>query len=579
MSEDFEKLSVIDLRRIAKEKGVKLGAGINKQGIIEKLLQAGGEQAPQTTRPASRPVRSAAIITDDEVDDEDVPVLTPNPQPPRPAPRPAASSLSTISSKAPAFTMEGSRAWHNPRPYQNASPTAPRNQQNTWGTPRPAQNSIQQRPYSAAPAAPARSAPVYPQRFGPNQPADAPQQPPVQDYRPANVDYQPGETAPVAYHRPASAPGMSLPELLSAGDVGDGEGVLELHPDGYGILRANRGGKKDIYISNAQIRRFSLRAGDYLVGKTRPQRENDRYAAMLYITDINGRAAEEIKNRPVFEDFTPLYPRKRINLSARSQDAALRLADLLSPIGFGQRALITCGPKGDKTGMLKKLAAAISRNYSKAQVKVLLIDVRPEEAAEMREQLKADVVGTTFDQSPQEQERAFDLLTQQAMRLVEDGKDVVVLVDSLTRMARVCNQTVPATARTLQGGLAAGAMLRAKKLFGAARNTKEGGTLTVIAFADTATALDQAALEEMQGTSNMELLLDGVGAVGFDPLAAHTQRVEAMAEEKEIQVADKIRGMFKDLSRDEAVAQLFSMLEKTSGNEDLIEKFDGWMSL
>ena len=598
MSEDFEKMSVVELRKAAKDLGVKLGAGINKQGIIEKLMEARGDgQEPEDPRPMHRPIRSASIITDDEGEDEDVPVLTPNPRAARPAaPRPAgqapasgASSLSTISAKAPAFTMEGSRAWNNPRPYQNSAPGYQR-PQSSWSNPRPGQSAA--RPYGAGQQS-QRPAPAYAPRFGPEQaapetPAHAPEYRAPHYAAPAQ-DYQPAETQQPAYPqqpgvrpaapRPAPAPGPSLPELLSAGDVGDGEGVLEMHPDGYGVLRTQAGGKKDIYISTAQIRRFSLRTGDYIVGKTRPQRESDRYAAMLYITDINGHAAEEVKARPAFESFTPIYPKKRINLSGRSQDTALRLMDLLSPMGFGQRALITCGPKANAKEMLRKLAAAVCRNYPKTFVKVLLVNEAPEEVTEMRDAIKADVLATTFDQSLEAQAQVFDLLTERAQRLVEDGKDIVILVDSLTKMARICNQLIPASARTLAGGLAAGAMLRPKRLFGSARNTREAGTLTVIAFASNENAFDAAVLDEIKGAANMEMNLMGLSPLGFNPLEVSTKKKELLLNEQEQQVDKKIRNMLGSLSSEEAVFQLQSMLEKTENNDELIQKFDVWMNM
>ncbi|MBR1584280.1 MAG: transcription termination factor Rho, partial [Clostridia bacterium] len=511
------------------------------------------------------------------------------------APRPAgqaapsgASSLSTISAKAPAFTMEGSRAWNNPRPYQNTGAGYQRNQ--SWNTPRPAQNAAPQRPYSAA-QQPARPAAAYTPRFGPDQPAqEQPAQAPVdyrynhysgptQDYQQPDPHQQANYSRPAPHYQPAPAPGPTLPELLSAGDVTDGEGVLEMHPDGYGILRAQNSSKKDIYISNAQIRRFSLRTGDQILGKVRPQRENDRYAAMLYITEINGHAAEEVKNRPTFDSFTPIYPKKRINLSGRSQDIALRTIDLMSPIGFGQRALITCGPRADKTEMLKKLAAAVCRNYPKAHVKVLLIDEKPEEVTEMREALKADVVAATFDQAPEAQAKTFDLLLEQAQRLVEDGRDVVILLDSLTQMARTCNQLIPASARTLNGGLAAGAMLRPRRFLGAARNTREAGTMTVIAFAENQTALDAAVLEDIKGTANMQLTLTKDSPLGFNPLEADTRRKDLLQTEQEKHVDEKIRDMLSGLPLTEALPQLVSMLEKTENNDDLIQKFDSWMEM
>lgn len=600
MSEELEKLSVLELRKLAKEMGVKLGAGINKQGIIEKLAEARGAQEEEPRQPMHRPIRSAAIITDDETEDDDIPVLTPNaplsrpitPRAPAQSAPGAASSLSGISAKAPAFTMEGSRAWNNPRPYQNSQPGYQRTQ-NTWSNTRPA--SAPQRTWSAAPQKPAPAA--YTPRFGPEQTVTEPQQPQqsaVSDYRPVHYsapqqDYQPADSQPYqgypqqqpsarpAHYQAAPAPGPTLSELLTAGDVGDGEGVLEMHPDGYGVLRSTVTGKKDIYIANAQIRRFALRTGDYVVGKTRPQRESDRYVAMLYITDINGHAAEEVKSRPAFDSFTAIYPKKRINLSGRSQDEALRLIDLLSPMGFGQRALITCKNHALAADMLKKLAAAICRNYPKAQVKVLLVNESPEDVTEIRDALKADVIATTFDQAPEDQQRVFDLLTERMQRLVEDGKDAVLLLDSLTQMVRICNQLIPASARTLQNGLAAGAMLRPKRLFGSARNTREAGSLTVIALAANETALDAAALDEIKGTPNMEILLNGEGALGFDPLNARTKKSELLMTEQEKHVADSIREMLSGVAPEEALSQLRSMLEKTENNDDLVQKYDSWM--
>ena len=619
MSEDFNSMSVIELRKAAKEMGVKLGAGINKQGIIEKLTEAREKAAPAAPAlPAHRPVRSASIITDDEPEEEDVPVLTANvpvqrpaaPRPATPASSPVPSSLSGISAKAPAFTMEGSRAWHNPRPYQNAPGGYQRNQ--NWNTPRPAQTAPGARSYGAPMQQQARpAAPSYVPRFGPEQPQEA-QQPayPAQQqgyqqqgypqqqqgyqgyqqeqrggYYGGARDYQPGEIrqeqqggyAHPSSYRAAPAPGPSLPELLTAGDAGEGGGILEIQPEGYGLLRTKTPGKKDIYISAAQISRFSLRSGDRLTGRLRPQRESDRYTAMLYLTDINGHAAEENKNRPAFVNFTPIYPKKRINLSGRSQDSALRLIDLLSPIGFGQRALISCAPRADRTGMLKKLAAAVSRNYPKAAVRVLLVDEQPEDVTEMRDALKAEVSATTFDEPAEAQGKAVDLFVDQAQRLVEDGQDVVILVDSLTRLARLCNQLIPASARTLNGGLAAGALQRPKRCFGAARNTREAGSLTMIAFGCDETPLDHAVLEELGAVANMTLQLGAGEGLGFDPRKAVTRRDDLLLTPQELSVAQRIRAMTAGLSPEEAEKQLLSMLEKTESNEDLVQKFDSWM--
>ncbi len=609
MSEQFEKLSVIELRQKAKEMGVKLGAGINKQGIIEKLKEAAGanepadasvpreEQLSMPVEPApSRPIRSAAIITDDEEgEDEDVPVLTPNPSMrsvPRGTPRqvnpvptgaaaPSGSSLSTISAKAPAFTMEGSRAWHNPRAYQGQNSyqrTAPPSQ-NGWAS-RSQITADQRQPYGSRPAPvqhqdarmqqprPAPQ-PTYVNRFGPEQPAqESEPQRPNTDYRyaPAQQDYSaPRESSAPAgnaggygggYSQPSlghreSGVSAGISEMLAAGDCGDGEGILEVHPDGYGFLRTNHylPGKQDVYISNAQIRRFALRTGDYIVGKTRPQRETDRYSAMLYITEINGALPEEMPNRARFEDLTPIYPKKRITLAGkRDKDLTLKLIDLLCPIGYGQRAMLLCPPKVDRMALLKKLAAAISKNHSKAQLMLLLVDERPEEVTDIKESVKGEVVYATFDEPAENQARVTEMALERAMRMVEQKKDVIILADSLTRLARACNAIAPQTARTMGGGLAAGALNRPKKFFGAARNTREGGSLTIITtvLCDTGSELDTAILQEFRGNSNMSCaLLPAVKELGLEPALrpedCGTIHDEWLLSETEKALADKMK--------------------------------------
>lgn len=623
MSEQFESMSVIELRQKAKEMGVKLGAGINKQGIIEKLKEAAGqmgENARQEEQQAfpiaeapSRPIRSAAIITDDEeVEEEDVPVLTPNPilqAAPRSAPRPVSpvptgaaapsgSSLSTISAKAPAFTMEGSRAWHNPRAYQGVNsyqrtPAAPQG----WNA-RPAQPMPgEQRSYGGRPAAPQHmdsrvpqprpaQQPSYVNRFGPEQTMQEPEQRPA-EYRtyaaPAQQDYNaPRETVapqgnygyaqPAPYQRRES--GMTIADIMAAGECGDGEGVLEVHPEGYGFLRTNHylPGKQDVYISNAQIRRFNLRTGDHIAGKTRPQREADRYSAMLYITEVNGAVPEEMPTRPRFEDLTPIYPKKRITLTGkRENDPMLRLIDVLCPIGFGQRAMVVCGPRVDRLALLKKLGAAINRNYTKVQMMLLLVDERPEEVTDIKEAVKAEVIYSTFDDPADNQIRVTELALERAMRMVEQKKDVIILADSLTRLARACNVIAPQTARTMGGGLAAGALNKPKRFFGAARNTREAGSLTIIAtiMGDTVNELDQAILREFRGNSNMSctFLRGKNGQPVMQVADCGTIHNEWLQTEEEIKLAERLRAETAGMQPEEAMEKLLNDMAEHETNE------------
>ena len=619
MSESFEKMSVIELRQKAKEMGVKLGAGINKQGIVEKLKEAaagGAAEAPaepeaepqqqeQEQEPASRPIRSAAIITDDEEidDDDDVPVLTANPAlraparmtaRPVPAPNtapPAGSSLSTISAKAPAFTMEGSRAWHNPRTYQAQTPNYQRPANaNSWS--RPAQPAAQdQRGYARPdPRGQHRiQQPTYVNRFGPEQPQQEPEPyrgyagaPAQQDYgaAPGNPGYNQGgygyAQGGYAPHREQGA-NAGLSEILAAGDCYDGEGVLEVHPDGYGFLRTNHylPGKQDVYISNAQIRRFSLCTGDYIVGKVRPQRESDRYSAMLYITEINGSLPDEMPERPRFDELTPIYPKKRITLSGKKEnDPILRLIDLLCPIGFGQRAMLCCSSRVDRLALMRKLAAHVAKNHAKAHLMMLLLDARPEEVTEMADAVECDLAYASFDETPENQARAAELALERAMRLTEAKKDVVLLVDSLTRLASACNAFAPSTARTLSNGLAAGALNKPKRFFGAARNTREGGSLTIVAtmIAESGNDLDNAILQSFEGNGNMTCLLRQQGPnqpvmIALDKCA--TVHDEWLLSEKEQAVAQKLRKMIEGMSAAEAMNTLLPLFVQAENNEAL----------
>ena len=622
MSESFEKMSVIELRQKAKEMGVKLGAGINKQGIVEKLKEAvaaaapapadeaaetaPAESAPQEQEPVSRPIRSAAIITDDEEidEDDDVPVLTANPSlrssAPRVTPRPVpaanpapapSSSLNTISAKAPAFTMEGSRAWHNPRTYQTQNPSYQRPaNSNSWqrpAAPMPQEQRGYARPDTRMQQRPQQQ-PTYVNRFGPDQPQQEPEPyrgygiPAQQDYTGASANQgfnqggygytQPGY--PV--HREQQAnPGLS--EILAAGDCFDGEGVLEVHPDGYGFLRTNHylSGKQDVYISNAQIRRFSLRTGDYITGKVRPQRETDRYSAMLYITEINGALPDEMPERARFDELTPIYPKKRMTLSGKKEnDPILRLIDLLCPIGFGQRAMLSCSSRVDRLALIKKLAAHVSKNHPKAHLMLLLLDERPEEVTEMADGMDCDIAYANFDETPENQVRAAELALERAMRLTEQKKDVVLLVDSLTRLASACNTIMPSTARTLGNGLAAGALNKPKRFFGAARNTREGGSLTVVAtmITDNGSEQDAAIAQSFEGNGNMSCALRQQGAnqpmlMQLDKCA--TIHDEWLLTDKEQALSQKLRDMIKDMTAAEAMNTLLPLFVQAENNEAL----------
>jgi transcription termination factor Rho len=306
----------------------------------------------------------------------------------------------------------------------------------------------------------------------------------------------------------------AIPELLKQDDTGDAQGVLETLPDGYGFLRSNNylSGDNDVYISQSQIRRFNLKTGDLVQGKTRPAREGEKFQALLYVTAVNGENPEKANWRRPFEDLTPIYPDERITLEDpdNPKELATRLIDIISPIGKGQRGLIVSPPKAGKTILLKKIANSIVKNYPDIYLIVLLIDERPEEVTDMQRSIDGDVVFSTFDELPEHHTRVAEMVLERAQRLVEHGRDVVVLMDSITRLARAYNLTISATGRSLSGGLDPGALHKPKRFFGAARNIEEGGSLTVIATAlvDTGSRMDEVIYEEFKGTGNMEIHLD-----------------------------------------------------------------------
>jgi transcription termination factor Rho len=438
---------------------------------------------------------------------------------------------------------------------------------------------------SRVPQARPAQQPTYVNRFGPEQTVQEPE-PRPNDYRgynaPVQQDYMPRDNGgPVpgsyGYSQPAynrRDGGMGIADILAAGDCGDGEGVLEVHPDGYGFLRTNHylPGKQDVYISNAQIRRFNLRTGDYVAGKTRPQREPDRYSAMLYITEVNGAAPEEVPTRPRFEDLTPIYPKRRISLTGKKDnDPLLRLMDVLCPIGFGQRAMLLCGPRVNRLDLLKSIGAAINRNHSKAQMMMLLVDERPEEVTDVKEAVKGEVIYATFDEHADNQVKVTEMTMERAMRMVEQKKDVIILADSLTRLSRASNAIAPQTARTLSGGLAAGALNKPKKFFGAARNTREGGSLTIITtvLCDTGSELDTAILQEFRGNSNMSCtLLRGKGGQPVIQAAeCGTIHDEWLQPEEERKLAERLRAEISGMQPEEAMEKLLHDMAAHETNE------------
>ena len=360
------------------------------------------------------------------------------------------------------------------------------------------------------------------------------------------------------------------------------EGILDIvGQDGYGFLRPINYGPsvEDIYISASQIRRFSLRNVDKVAGKARPPKESERYYGLMHVESVNGKDPEEAKERPHFPALTPLYPQEQLRLETTSQRLATRMIDIFSPVGFGQRGLIVAPPKAGKTSVLKEIANGITENHPEVELIVLLIDERPEEVTDLERSVKGDVVSSTFDLQPQNHTRVSELVLERAMRLVEDKRDVVILMDSITRLARAYNLVVPPSGRTLSGGIDPAALYKPKKFFGAARNIEEGGSLTILATAlvDTGSRMDDVIYEEFKGTGNLELQLSRELSErrifpAIDIKKSGTRKEELLMPEDQLEEIWKLR---KNMVGDslEYTEQLIRFLRKTKNNQQFFKEF------
>lgn len=358
------------------------------------------------------------------------------------------------------------------------------------------------------------------------------------------------------------------------------EGILEIAEGGFGFLRFNNflSSEKDIYVSPTQIRRFGLRTGDKIRGITRLPNEGERNGALLYVLTVNGNRPVNTRRRPHFDQLTPIFPNERISLEDSSIEISTRIIDLVAPIGKGQRALIVAQPKAGKTVLLKKIAQTIEKKYPKLEQIVLLVDERPEEVTDMKESLeRSEVIYSTFDELPAHHIKVAEMVIQRAKRLAEEGQDVVILLDSITRLARAYNMEVPSSGRTLSGGLDPGALHPPKKFFGAARNIKEGGSITILATAlvETGSRMDDVIYEEFKGTGNMELRLSRQLAdrrifPAIDVNASGTRREEMLFGPEELRIMWKLRRVLGTLDQQSALELILEKLKDTQSNAEFL---------
>lgn len=371
-------------------------------------------------------------------------------------------------------------------------------------------------------------------------------------------------------------------EQLDSGIVK--EGILEVMADGYGFLRMENylPSPMDIYVSPSQIRRFNLKTGDWLQGNIRIPKENEKFSALLYVKSVNGDNPNIAAKRPNFESLTPIFPEEKLILETTQHDYATRLIDLISPIGKGQRGMIVAPPKAGKTVLLKKIANSITTNHPEAHLIVLLIDERPEEVTDMQRSIigeNVDVIYSTFDEQPEHHKRVAEMVLERAKRLVEQQKDIIILLDSITRLARAYNLTIPPSGRTLSGGIDPAALHMPKKFFGAARNIEEGGSLTILATAlvDTGSKMDDVIFEEFKGTGNMELVLDRKLSEkrifpAIDINKSGTRREEKLLSQAELEAIYAIRKAMSKIPASEVTESILEMLLKTKTNKEFVEK-------
>ena len=370
--------------------------------------------------------------------------------------------------------------------------------------------------------------------------------------------------------------------LLDTKVVLRGEGVLEILPEGYGFLRSQDWnylyGPDDIYVSPSQIKRFDLRTGDTVLGQVRPPKEGERYLALLKVEEVNGDDPEAAKHRIAFDNLRPRYPEDRLPLEVVNGDISMRVLDLMAPVGKGQRMLIVSPPKAGKTIILQKMANAIRENSPDVYVIVLLIDERPEEVTDMEEHVDAEIISSTFDEPADRHTQVAEMVLEKAKRLVEYKKDVVILLDSITRLARAYNTTVPHSGKILSGGVDANALHKPKRFFGSARNIEEGGSLTIIATAlvETGSRMDEVIFEEFKGTGNSEVLLDRQIAdkriyPAIDVNRSSTRREELLLDENELNRVYLLRNFLADMQPSEAVSFLLERLRRTDTNDEFLD--------
>ena len=559
MKEKLKTLSLAELKELAKAQGLKGISSMRKQQLIDWLAERW--EAEVKKQQEEKEAKAEAEPPKEEAPKAEAPKKEP-PGPTRPASaEKPAEPAPDVRPAEPAPTVRSGNAGQAGRTGRRREERRPRQQ--------------------------VREAVPTPQ-VKQTQAAPAPQERPAQNVQTPQV--RPAQATPAPKPRPAQAdaadPLAHLPEELQGAADRDSvaSGILEVMPDGFGFLRSENylSGDNDVYVSPSQIRRFNLRTGDIVTGVRRIKTEKEKFAALLYVNTVNGKRPMDMQRRVNFEDMTPIFPDERIHLAVPGASTAMRIVDLISPIGKGQRGMIVSPPKAGKTTLLKQVAKTITDTMPDMHLIILLIDERPEEVTDFKEYIEGpqvEVIYSTFDREPEQHKRVSEMVIERARRLVEQHRDVTILLDSITRLARAYNLTVMPSGRTLSGGLDPAALYMPKRFFGAARNMREGGSLTILATAlvDTGSRMDDVVYEEFKGTGNMELVLDRKLQErrvfpAVDILKSGTRRDDLLLSREERDALDIIhRATAGGASRQEdGVERVLDLFAKTRDNSELV---------
>ena len=533
MRERYETLAIHDLREIAKIRGIKGASSMSKAKVIDMLVALDEEEAKKKEEQSQDTVDLLKISN---VNVANEPASSEESKSEKPAKRKKASEQAEVSEK-----NEEEKPVQKPRKKISIVKNEDSNKEKKEELEKPV---VDSKPFEKE--------------------AEKPEE---------GTAYKPVET---------EKPEEKKEEQKSLDSGVPAHGILEIMPDGYGFIRCENflPGADDVYVAPGMIRKYGLRSGDIIDGTTRVKTQNEKFSALYSMSAVNGFSPDIIPSRVSFENMTPIFPDKRIKLETPSATVAMRVMDLLSPVGKGQRGMIVSPPKAGKTTLLKEVAKSVKRNNPEIHMIILLIDERPEEVTDIREAIEGpnvEVIYSTFDELPEHHKRVSEMVIERAKRLVEHHKDVMILLDSITRLTRAYNLTVPPSGRTLSGGLDPAALHMPKRFFGAARNMREGGSLTILATAlvETGSKMDDVVYEEFKGTGNMEMVLDRKLSEkrifpAIDIAKSGTRRDDLLLAKEEIEAVNKLRKGINGLKPDESVDRILDMFSKTRGNADFI---------